>query len=259
MRRWLTCLLVAAWAIPASAAESVPSLSKKLVSSDDFRVRTQAALALGASDSGKAVDPLCKGLDDSNETVRAAAAAALGKLGKGGKSCLSRRLGRESSANVKKMIKKAVGLVDLAAAGPALSPSTRYYIAVGKTHALGTGKDVDGTLQSALRKAAAPGRGYVVATPGENAEAAQRRLRKFPSVIGLSFEPSVIVQRDGRNITVRLVLLIQQYPQGGSIGRVERSAGFTTTQNLSDEKRDELVERLCKEAMREFDRLAAQL
>jgi HEAT repeat protein len=74
-----TCLLVCAVvvaAIPASAADKIDKLSSQLKSADDFRVRTQAALALGASKSKRALKPLCAGLEDSSATVRAASAAA---------------------------------------------------------------------------------------------------------------------------------------------------------------------------------------
>jgi len=75
-------------ALTAPAAESIDDLKQKLLKDDDFRGRTQAALALGSTDSGRAVEPLCLGLKDSNDTVRAAVAAAFGKLQKGGLDCM---------------------------------------------------------------------------------------------------------------------------------------------------------------------------
>src|SRR5579864_4991122 len=47
---------------------------------DDFRVRTNAALALGATNDDDAVGPLCGGLDDPSDVVRQAAAVALKRL-----------------------------------------------------------------------------------------------------------------------------------------------------------------------------------
>src|SRR5262245_5740364 len=54
----------------AAAADKIDKFVDQLESSDDFRVRTQAALALGASKNKKAIDPLCKGLEDSSTAVR---------------------------------------------------------------------------------------------------------------------------------------------------------------------------------------------
>ncbi len=73
---WVLCVLAALLALPSTswAGDSVAKLARTLLRSDDFRLRTQAALALGASGSDKAVKPLCKGLDDKTDAVRAAVA-----------------------------------------------------------------------------------------------------------------------------------------------------------------------------------------
>jgi hypothetical protein len=69
----------------------------------------------------------------------------------------------------------------------------------------------------------------------------------------------VVVQKDGDRLTVRLVLEVDEYPEGGSMGRLMRSAGSDGVSGEGDGKRDELLEQLCKEAMSDFNRLAAQL
>src|SRR5689334_1980745 len=64
---------------------------------DDFRVRTNAALALGSTNDEAAVSPLCGGLDDPNDVVRQAAAAGLKRLAKpSAAGCLKRRAEIES-------------------------------------------------------------------------------------------------------------------------------------------------------------------
>src|ERR1700712_1306583 len=95
-----------AWAADAAAAADVDHLVQNLANGSDFRIRTQAALALGASKSKRAVEPLCGGLGDTNATVRAASAAALGRLRLGGADCLQKRLATESSDSVKSTILK---------------------------------------------------------------------------------------------------------------------------------------------------------
>src|SRR3954469_8315997 len=93
---------------PAVAEEpaDVDHLVQNLSGGTDFRIRTQAALALGASKSKRAVEPLCSSLADQNATVRAASAAALGRLRLGGSECLQKRLASEASATVKSAIQK---------------------------------------------------------------------------------------------------------------------------------------------------------
>ena len=71
-------VVLSLWAGVARASDRLTELSTKLRTDKDFRVRTQAALALGVSQSDRAVPPLCSGLEDENHTVRAASAAAGG-------------------------------------------------------------------------------------------------------------------------------------------------------------------------------------
>src|SRR5437773_7955329 len=75
-------ILLAAFfaAYSASAEGRVGFLIDQLKNATDFRLRTQAALALGASDDPSAASPLCQALDDPSNSVRSAAAAGLGKL-----------------------------------------------------------------------------------------------------------------------------------------------------------------------------------
>ncbi|HEY0468687.1 MAG TPA: HEAT repeat domain-containing protein, partial [Polyangiaceae bacterium] len=108
----------------AEPSADVDHLVQNLANGADFRIRTQAALALGASKSRLAVEPLCSGLADPNATVRAASAAALGRLRMGGAECLQKRLASEASDTVKSAIVKALD--------PVFAPETKYYVAIGK-------------------------------------------------------------------------------------------------------------------------------
>jgi len=68
----------------SSALAATPGLDElvdQLRGASDFRVRVSAALQLGKSLTGDAAAPLEAALDDSNASVRAAAAAALKNLG----------------------------------------------------------------------------------------------------------------------------------------------------------------------------------
>src|SRR5579863_4285021 len=68
---------------------------------DDFRVRTNAALALGATNDEDAIAPLCAGLSDPSELVRQAVAVAMRRLARASSlGCLRRRVAVEPSATV---------------------------------------------------------------------------------------------------------------------------------------------------------------
>src|SRR5262245_5946015 len=79
--RALTCIALLSVAIAAPAKPKLAQLTEQLKSGEDFRLRVQAALDLGATRDERALMPLVGALDDRNASVRAAAAAALGRLG----------------------------------------------------------------------------------------------------------------------------------------------------------------------------------
>src|SRR4030095_14608433 len=92
-------LLVLCAAHLARAEASVAQLIEQLRGAADFRVRTQAALALGGLDDRSATTPLCQALDDTSDSVRSAAAAALGKLkDPAGLPCLKNHLADANAA-----------------------------------------------------------------------------------------------------------------------------------------------------------------
>lgn len=104
--------VAAVLASPWVAAQSISELADRLLNSPDSRIRVQAALALGASRSKLAVGPLCGGLNDSEPTVRCAAAAGLGRLGRvEGLPCLRERRGRERNGSVRSSIERVLGRI----------------------------------------------------------------------------------------------------------------------------------------------------
>src|SRR5687767_13993933 len=93
-------------------AERVKFLADKM-RSEDFRVRTNAALALGATADEGAVEPLCGGLSDSSEVVRQASAVALKRLAKpSSKGCLHDREKVEPVEAVKTAITRALEAIN---------------------------------------------------------------------------------------------------------------------------------------------------
>src|ERR1700723_1695701 len=104
---------------PARADSRVTFLAERLKyppsagKPDDFRVRTNAALALGATDNDDAVPVLCSGLDDPSELVRQGVAVALKRLARASAhDCLQRRANVETSAAVSTQLKKAPDALD---------------------------------------------------------------------------------------------------------------------------------------------------
>ena len=259
MLRRLRPLLLACAALlvvqPAVAKDSVQVLANRLQRAEDFRVRTQAALALGASNSDKALVPLCKALADVSTTVRAASATALGRLRRGGKACLERRRSAERSAAVKASIDKALQQLGGDDAEPAIDGGTKVYLAIGKTTDK-TGRDgvkIDRLVRTAMTGAARSLDGYVIAPASESKEQATKRLGAHKHVRAFYLLPKVQAPSyDGGNLVVRVEVAIFTYPGKalkGSIPVKLTQQGVSGTDEASE---DELIKMAAERALEKF-------
>jgi HEAT repeats len=186
---WLAALL--STTISARAGGRATFLAERLKyppaagKPDDFRVRTNAALALGSTDDDDAVPPLCSGLDDPSEVVRQAVAVALKRLGRpSAHDCLQHRASIETNASVKMEVKRTLDA--LAAASPAggQPPATianaKYYVSVSKitNHTTRPAADIERIVGGAIASKLADIGEYQLAPPGESNDAAKATLSK---------------------------------------------------------------------------------
>jgi HEAT repeat protein len=203
---------------------------------DDFRVRTSAALGLGATNDDGAVQPLCKALNDPSEVVRQAVAVALKRLGRqSALSCLKGRLSTEDSSAVKLQLTRAID--DLSAGGGGgggATPSTpsaftpkaisgaKYYVSISSiTNNTGRAQgDVERVVLGAMRsKLEATGK-HQLAPTGETpdvakAALAKRKMKGFYLAISVDkFDYS-----DG-NLRVRIKCAVFSYPGKSLLGEV---------------------------------------
>ena len=260
MRRLgLAALLVGLGFAPVRPARAEPAadvdrLVRNLASGSDFRIRTQAALALGASKSRQAVEPLCAGLADANATVRAASAAALGRLRLGGQECLQKRLANEASDTVKSAIAKALD--------PVFSPETKYYVAIGKiADKTGrSGDEVDAIVHSAMIGAAAALPVFTLAPAGETLADAKRRLGGRSGVKPVVLAPRVPVpDYSGGNLTIRIEVAMFSYPDKSLLGSYTTKLtqqGVTSPDKATE---DELIRDTAARAFEKFTVAAARL
>jgi len=183
----LLALLVAVLAVLAPtmalADAKTDELADKLRTASDFRVRVQAALALGATSDTAAVKPLCDGLDDSNTAVRTAAAAALASSTEAGRCVPQGKLPNESNASVTAQIRRSITQLEASRAAPAAKApdaSSKWYVAVGATKTKGgrTVADTDGIVQETARSALVSANGFAVAPTGENTAQANGVIAK---------------------------------------------------------------------------------
>jgi HEAT repeats len=254
---WLTS------SVSLAQTSDLERLIYNLASSDDFRVRTQAALALGASKSERAVTPLCSALADSNTTVRAASAAALGRLSqRSGQACLEKRLGIESSDVVKATIQKALDVIKNGGAGgaePAFASDTRYYVAIGKTtDKTGRGTaEVDNIVRSAMSAKLGQTSGFLSAPSGETLADAKRRLGKHPGVKAFFLSPGVgAPDYANGNLKVKIEIAMLSYPEKNLIGSFSVNLTEPGVSPGSTENENELIRMAAERAVDKFAGIA---
>ncbi len=206
---------------------------------DDFRVRTNAALALGATNEDNAVQPLCRALSDENEVVRQAAAAGMKRLGRAqGIACLRERLAGEGSDAVRLQLTRAVETLEAARGGggggggggePKTNAQAKYYVALsavqnrsGKAQA-----EVDAAVLAAVKKRLENAALFQVAPDKETPAAAKanitkRKLKGF--YLSISVDP--FDYATGTKASVRIAIFT--YPnkdlRGESPGKARSSA-----------------------------------
>ena len=263
-------LCVSLVALAAAVAVSVPATAHaqpsvqatiQRLKDDDFRVRTQAALALGASGNKQALEPLCEALDDSNTTVRAASAAALGKLNLGGKDCLEEHLNDETNASVRSVIKKALERLTGGGDSLAITSSSRYYVGIGNT----TNKtdrsksDVDRVVRSALLRALSAQGGFAVAPADETPEQARKVLADHSSLKAFFLWPRLTAQYAGGNLTVIVDLQLFTYPGKALKGSISKKLTMPDTEPGDIGAQDELVRMAAERLMSSINAVAGQI
>lgn len=220
--------------VASADADRVKFLADKL-NSDDPRVRTSAALALGASNDDGAVDPLCKALQDQTEVVRQASAVAMKRLGRSGAvPCLRSRLDKESNDGVKIAIERAVESISAGSGGGSGggsddkikdNPSAKYYIALS-TIANSTGRsqpEVESVVVKAI-KAKLEAAGTIQIAPNkESADDARGTLKKRKMS---GFYLAVAVDKfdySNGNLRVKVKIGVFTYPGKSLLGNVDKT------------------------------------
>jgi len=210
---------------------------------DDFRVRTNAALALGATNDDAAVPPLCRGLDDPSEVVRQAVAVGLKRLARSSSlDCLKRRAAVESNSSVKLQIQRAIEAIDSGGGGGgggsgggngggADAPyvaGAKYYVSISPV-ANKTDRsqgDVDRVVRGAVASKLAQLGEYQLAPAGESSASAKavlakRQLKGF--YLAVSVDP--LDYSDG-TLRVRVKIAVFSYPGRDLRGEVPAGATF---------------------------------
>lgn len=241
--------------------EKIVRMADRLKNEDDFRVRTQAALALGASKHRRAVEALCVGLDDSNTSVRAAAAAGLGKLALGGLDCLKAHLASETSESVKSILEHAIDKVKTGNR-PTVSAETKYYVAVGPTtdKTGRSGTEVDDLVHAAVEQASSSLDGCVVAPRDEKAAQATTVTKKWKHLHAFFLWPKVQPpDYSGGNLTLRFEIAIFTYPGKALKGTIPVKLTMPDVASPDKSSENDLIQRASAAAFERFSQNVERL
>lgn len=257
MIRWIGVVLASSVLCvgPATyAADRIETLSARLAEDTDFRVRAQAALALGTSADPRAVEPLCRALRDQNATVRAAGAAALGRLRRGGQECLKARLVEEKTETVKKVLLRSIELVGPKSGAPRLTDSTRYYVAIGEiTDSTGRQSTVESMVRTAMAGVVDTREGCVVAPEGESLTQAKKLLTKFRKTRAFFLSPTVSAPTyAGGSLVVRVEIAIFTYPSKALKGMIPVKLTQPGVSSPNRATEDELIRAAAERTVQKF-------
>lgn len=212
----LILFLLAPGASLSQGDTRIAFLGRQLQQGKDPRTRSQAALVLGATEDPQAVTPLCGGLKDASELVRAAAAKALAKLLEpSALGCLQAHKG-EADASVQAAVGEAVSALKAFQARP-----PRFYLMMDGL------KDRTGKLPADLVKATEARlrsrlvrRGAQLAPSKESKAAAKGVLKKL-GVPGFRITPEIQATEGGG---LRVAIVCLSYPDLSLMGQVDVNA-----------------------------------
>ncbi|MDP8999046.1 MAG: HEAT repeat domain-containing protein [Myxococcota bacterium] len=219
---------------------------------DDFRVRTNAALALGATGDDAAVVPLCSALGDPSELVRQAVAVATKRLARGASlECLRKRFPVESNAAVKLQIQRAIEAVEAsggsgASNGASAAPyiaDARYYVSISPVvnNTTRPGAEIDTAVRAAIASKLAQLGGFQLAPASESNDAAKtiiarRKLKGFYLAVSVD----KLDYSEG-NLRVRVKIAVFSYPGKDLRGEVPAGATLPGARPGDKSAEDELI------------------
>jgi hypothetical protein len=252
--RGIVMLLVVVTCVHVVRADARTTFLIDRLKSDDFRVRTNAALALGASNDEAAVQPLCGALGDGSDVVRQAAAAALKRLGKASAiPCMRARLSVESSADVKLQLTRAIEGLSGGGGGGGDTPrsvaNAKFYVAIA-VGANNTGHDTGRIVSAITNKLDALG-GYQLAPRTESPDAARAVITRR-NLKGFHLAVSVELSDTDRGMKALVRIAVSSYPGRDLRGEVAPYAIASGVRRGDSGAEDSLLQAVAERAAEQF-------
>jgi hypothetical protein len=262
-RTMMLGVVVLSWALAATgprvhADTRTDFLVRMLASSDQFRVRTQAALALGSRPpEPAAVKALASALKDEHPAVRSASAGAL-ELLKDPTALASLRAARKDrDSSVRSAVEHAIGALETASTATAArapadesSSNSTFYVAVGTPSAqVGLPAPALRSLRELVVKQVSELDGVRLAPENENQAAAAGVLRKA-KLIGYYLDSAItkLEERPDGALRAQVSVIVGTYP--GRAMRVMLSGAATVSGGGTSDQAMQAVEAAFTGALR---------
>jgi hypothetical protein len=256
----VAALLVIAPGLAQADEDRLKFLSDKMKDGDS-RVRTSAALALGASGEDGAVEPLCGGLDDGEDVVRQAAAVALKRLNKARSlGCLKAHEPTEQNEAAKIAITRAIEAISSGGEGggggsdPVKdNPNAKYYVSLS-TVANQTGRaqaEVEKLVLTSIR-GKLDASGVVQLAPSTETPDKAREVMKARKLkcFYLALAVDKFEYTPEGNLKVKLKIGVFNYPNKALLGNFDKgltAQGVTNPDKASEDRLLELAAGLAAE------------
>jgi hypothetical protein len=260
LRVWLALIaLGVALPEPVLADARTEFLIRMLASSDQFRVRTQAALALGSRPSEPAaVRALSSALRDEHPSVRSASAGALELLKDAQALVALRQARKDRDGAVRAAVEHAIKSIERSAAeterasvSDAAGGPASFYVAVGTpSTSLGLPASALRGLRDHVVKQVAGVEGVRIA-PENEAQAAAAQVVRSKRLVGYYLDSSItaIEARPGGGLRAAVSVIVGTYP--GRAMRVMLSGAATVSgAGVSDAAKLQAVEAAFTGALR---------
>ena len=215
----------------ASATPGLDELVDQLKTGPDFRVRVSAALQLGKSLTGDAEAPLEAALDDSNASVRAAAAAALKNLGDQRALSVLKAHRADHSDAVRAQVQAAIkSLEEERTTGP--KPKVLIKIGIMKNESGVKSQKIESELADSSRRKLSELPGVRVLAADGSSSASNAKPSKVPVVMVTGNVSELSASRQGRSITysASVEYVLHTMPEQSIAAKVSGRASATANE-----------------------------
>lgn len=229
-------------------ADNVTELAKQLENGSDYKVRLSAALSLSKLGDQRAVPAFIAALDDSDKTVRGAAAVGLSKLinaktkeklRKQAVDALTRVASSDASSFVQKQAQKALETIQGLTGGASAGTVAPFYVNVGDMAVKVTGADkLKALMKSTVEKTVKKTDKSMSTTWAGGAAPTQKQLDAAKVagffVDGTLNDLTVKTKGSSSIVSCKLSMLVATYPRKSIFGVLEGSASVQGSDDPKD-------------------------